>query len=185
MSKEQIQNIMIIAAANGDIKTYERLEKKLAGMNKTILGIDVGIHGALAFYDVEELIIFDMPVLGRNKTSRVDGHRLAQIIEVQKPDMAMIEQVNAFGMGATSAYNFGWNCGSLEGVLSAMQVPFEYVTPQRWKAVMNCPKDKDGARMKASQLLPQFAHNWPLKKHDGRAEATLIALYGNNLSSAP
>lgn len=151
--------------------------------NKTILGVDVGMSGALAFYDVDELIIFDMPVLGRNKTKRVDSHRLAAILKEQQPDMAMIEQVNAFGMGATSAYNFGFNCGAVEAVISALNIPFEYVTPMKWKAAMNCPKDKDGARMKASQLLPQFAHNWPLKKHDGRAESSLIALYAASLQS--
>jgi hypothetical protein len=40
------------------------------------------------------------------------------------------------------------------------------------------PKAKDAARARASQLLPQAAHQWPLKKHDGRAESALIALYG-------
>jgi hypothetical protein len=40
------------------------------------------------------------------------------------------------------------------------------------------PAEKDGARARASQLLPQHAGHWPLKKHDGRAEAALIALYG-------
>jgi len=145
---------------------------------KTILGIDVGIKGALSFYDGEELIIYDMPVFKRNKTSRLDGITARNIILTQSPDHVYIEQVNAFGMGATSAYNFGWNCGAIEGVLSAHLIPFTYVTPRKWKNEMNCPTDKDAARMRATQLLPQFAHNWDLKKHDGRAEASLIALYG-------
>lgn len=149
-------------------------------MNKTILGIDVGMYGALSFYDIDELIIFDMPIMGRNKTSRVDCHKLAEIIFNQAPDHAYVEQVNAFGMGATSAYNFGWGCGAIEGVLSTLKVPYTYVTPQKWKGALNVPKDKDAARSRASQLLPAFAHNWPLKKNDGRAESALIALYGVN-----
>lgn len=142
-----------------------------------ILGIDVGIKGALCLYDGTELIIWDMPVLKRNKTSRLNCHLLKQYLSEYKIDHACIEQVNAFGMGATSAYNFGWNCGALEGVISCLDIPFTYVTPQKWKKEMQCPKNKDGARMRATQLLPMHCHNWDLKKHDGRAEASLIALY--------
>lgn len=143
-----------------------------------IAGIDVGISGAISTIDDKELIITDMPVYQRNKTKRVDCHTLARIFEGDRPDHAFIEQVNAFGMGATSAYNFGWSCGAVEGVLATLRVPFTYFTPQIWKKAMQCPKEKDGARMRASQLLPEYAHNWDLKKHDGRAEAALIALYG-------
>lgn len=147
---------------------------------ETVMGVDVGIKGALSFFDKNELIIYDMPVFPRNKTKKVDCHTVSKIITEQKPDHAYIEQVNAFGMGATSAYGFGWNCGVIEAILACHNIPFTYVTPQKWKKAMDCPKDKDAARMRASQLLPQHAHNWDLKKHDGRAEASLIALYGFN-----
>ena len=149
--------------------------------NKTILGVDVGMNGALSFYDGSELIIYDMPTFKRNKTNRVDCAALHGIVKEQLPvHHAYIEQVNAFGMGASSAMNFGWSCGVVEAIVAALQIPFTYVTPQVWKKTMDCPKDKDAARMRAGQLLPTHAHNWPLKKHDGRAEASLIALYGFN-----
>lgn len=145
---------------------------------KTILGIDVGMSGALAFYDGKELIIHDMPTFERNKTNRVNCHALHEICSKNHATHTYIEQVNAFGMGASSAYNFGWSCGVIEAVLSCLQIPFTYVTPMKWKKDMQCPKDKDASRMRATQLLPQFSHNWSLKKHDGRAEASLIALWG-------
>jgi len=147
---------------------------------KTILGIDVGMNGALSFYDGNELIIYDMPTFARNKTNRLDCHKLHGILKTNHADHAYIEQVNAFGMGASSAYNFGWSCGVIEAVIACAGIPFTYVTPQKWKKAMDCPKDKDASRMRASQLLPKFSHNWDLKKHDGRAEASLIALYGYN-----
>lgn len=145
-----------------------------------VMGVDVGINGAISFYDGGELIIWDMPVFSRNKTKKVDNVVLKKIINEQLPNHAYIEQVNAFNMGATSAYGFGWNCGCIEAVLSCCKIPFTYVTPQVWKKAMQCPKDKDSARMRASQLMPDHAHNWDLKKHDGRAESALIALYGFN-----
>jgi hypothetical protein len=43
---------------------------------------------------------------------------------------------------------------------------------------MGVTKSKDGCRARASQLLPEAADQWPLRRHDGRAEAALIALYG-------
>jgi crossover junction endodeoxyribonuclease RuvC len=49
------------------------------------------------------------------------------------------------------------------------------VTPQRWKKTMldGQGKDKDAARFKAQALFPQIELH--LKKHDGRADALLIA----------
>jgi len=146
---------------------------------KIILGIDVGMSGALAFLG-EDLKIFDMPVHERNKTKRMDCYALHEILRDNRADHAYVEQVNAFGMGASSAYNFGWGCGAIECALSFWGVPFTYVSPQAWKKAMQCPKEKDGARMRASQLMPSHAYQWTLKKHDGRAEAALIALYGSN-----
>ena len=150
--------------------------------SKTILGIDVGMTGALAFYDEDELIIYDMPVVKRNKTRRIDCLALNKIVQEHGfIDMAYIEQVNAFGMGATGAYNFGWSCGVVEAIVAALGIPFTYVTPMKWKPGVGIPKgsDKDYSRTRATQLLPRFAHGWDLKKHDGRAEASLIALYGH------
>lgn len=150
---------------------------------KNILGIDVGMNGALSFYDGKELLVYDMPTFERNKTRRLDCLSLHGIMSLHKPHHVFIEQVNAFGMGVTSAYSFGWSCGAIEGVVASLQIPFTYVTPQKWKKEMQCPKNKDSSRMRASQLLPQHAHNWDLKKHDGRAESALIALYGYNLNA--
>jgi hypothetical protein len=48
---------------------------------------------------------------------------------------------------------------------------------------LRVPAEKDGARARASQLIPAGASWWPLVKHDGRAEAALIALYGSRLDA--
>ncbi len=162
---------------------------------KTILGIDVGATGALSFYDGYDLIIHDIPTFQRNKTTRIDNHALATILKSQTINHAWIEQVNAFGMGVSSAYNFGWNCGCIEAVLSALNIPFSYVTPMVWKKELEVPKDKNStknknlARMRATQMMPQYAHNWDKAKDHNRAESALIALYGflrsNHLTLKP
>ena len=92
----------------------------------TILGVDCGMAGALSFYDGDELIIYDMPVLARSKTKRVDCHKLNSILRSGFADHAFIEQVNAFGMGATGAYNFGWSWALHRQTMPPQSLPCLY-----------------------------------------------------------
>lgn len=150
---------------------------------KTILGIDPGLNGALAFMDDHELLIYDIPTLaiernGKNKR-QIDLQKLASILRIYKIDHCYLENVNAMpGQGVSSMFQMGRGYGQIEMALAALCIPVTYVTPQKWKKSLAVPKDKDGARQRASQILPQWAHNWPLKKHADRAEAALIAYYG-------
>lgn len=146
----------------------------------TILGIDPGMGGALASISGEESIVYDMPTFeitkGGSVRRRIDIPKLLDILKNDGADHVFIERVSAQpGNGATHAFTYGFGCG-----VTAAGIPFTYVAPQTWKKALNCPADKDGARMRASQLLPAMRENWPLKKHDGRAEAALIALWGRN-----
>lgn len=153
------------------------------------LGIDPGLSGALALYvpDGDVLLIADVPVheLKRNgKTRREpDVQAICNIIAdcAAYGDVRVwIEHVSAMpGEGAVGAFTFGKVVGLLTGICAANRLVIERVTPSVWKKALAVPSDKDGARARASQLLPAHSRNWPLKKHDGRAEASLIALYGS------
>jgi len=148
-----------------------------------ILGIDPGITGALSFYDGTELLLYDMPFYevkkGKTIRKRVDFMQLCNIIEMYKPSHAYVELVSAqFGNGAASAFSFGCAVTCVDNALLVCKTPHTYVAPQVWKKAMSCPADKDASRMRASQLLPQFAHNWYRKKDHNRSESALIALYG-------
>lgn len=150
---------------------------------KTILGIDPGMGGALVSISETEKIVYDMPTFeitkNGGKRRMIDIQKLMHIIKSDKATHVFIERVNAQPQnGVAAAFTFGFGCGVIEACVTAAGIPFTYVTPQSWKKAMSCPADKDGARMRASQLLPDMSHNWDLKKHDGRAEAALIALYG-------
>ena len=150
----------------------------------SILGVDVGMSGAIASLsrDLKDNIIHDMPVysITKGKTARntINIPKLLEIFRNEKAEHVYIERVAAFGMGVTSAFSFGFGCGVVEACVVAAGIPFTYVSPQTWKKAMNCPADKDAARMRATQLLPDMGHWWELKKHDGRAESCLIALWG-------
>lgn len=157
-----------------------------------IIGIDPGLHGAIATLKGDTLSIDDIPTLdigvgrtagGAKKAKLViDEIALANLIDEiagSGPATIWLEQVGVRpGEGAVGAFSFGRTYGLLRGMAAAHFLPIRDVTPQVWKKAMGVKGDKDQSRLRASALRPADAHLWPLKKHDGRAEAALIALYG-------
>lgn len=149
-----------------------------------ILGVDPGLGGAICLYHSTEVVeVHDIPTFalsrnGKNKRE-VDAVALANLIGERVAGHAFVEKVNAMpGQGSTSMFAFGKSYGVIIGVLAAYGVPMTFVAPRVWKKALGVPADKDGARARASQLMPENAWLWPLVKHDGRAEAALIAYWG-------
>jgi crossover junction endodeoxyribonuclease RuvC len=149
------------------------------------LGIDPGLHGALCFMSNggADLRVVDMPIhhLSRNGKAKneIDLVELSRLIDAGTVNHAFVEQVGPMpGQGISSVFAFGKGYGAVLGILAAHFIPVTMVTPQRWKKALQVPAEKDGARARASQLMPRHAGNWTRVKDDGRAEASLIALYG-------
>lgn len=148
-----------------------------------LCGIDPGLNGAIALRDLKtgKLTIHDMPVLQLKKKS-LDYHGLS----------AILSNAHLCGGGIGHAWieqtwtrpgegNSGILVGTYMAVLATLTtlgIPWHTPAPQTWKKVLGVPGEKDGARARANQLMPEFADQWPLKKHDGRAEAALIVQYG-------
>lgn len=156
---------------------------------KSILGIDPGLSGALALYQPEagDLAVHDMPTLRIGSKRQIDEYALARIIDAWSAQIAevWIEQVGVRpGEGAVGAFSFGRGYGLLRGVCAASFLAMQDVPASAWKRHLRVSGDKDEARARASTIFPRHASLWPLKKHDGRAEASLIALYGARHSLA-
>ena len=153
-----------------------------------ILGIDPGLNGALAFYDTQEqsLLVIDMPtveIVRGGKTKReVNGTLLSNAIitsAVEKPRVAYVERVGAMPkQGVSGMFSFGRSMGLIEGVLAAWDIPMRLVNPKEWRKFSDCPDGKDGSRVAVMRLYPNATESFKLKKHDGRADATLIMHYG-------
>ena len=150
-----------------------------------LCGIDPGLSGAIAIYDTstEELVTHEMPVhvLARGgKTKReIDRHTLADILRADRLGHAFIESVSSMpGQGVASMFAFGRAFGIVLGIVAAVGIPETLVASHTWKKRLGVPAAKHGARARASQLFPAAADQWRLVKHDGRAEAALIALWG-------
>lgn len=148
------------------------------------LGIDIGLNGALALVEDDQLIeVHDMPtftVERNNKNKRmVNAAELARLIRQAAPGSAYLERLNAMpGQGVTSMFSMGQSLGVVIGVLAALDVPTTTIPPRTWQKALDVPQGKDGSRYRAAQLFPSYAAQFARVKDDGRSDAALIAAYG-------
>jgi hypothetical protein len=175
-------------------------------LRERFLGVDVGIHGAVAALDVGAdgfvgLSVHDMPIL-RSKTAKAKGKATMdtasivrlfdQLHAVRLLDgadvRATLEMVAAMpGQGVSAMFSFGRALGTIETALAASRIPCDPVRPNVWKRALRVPAAKDGSVLRADQLFPSSAHLWRGSRGgllDGRAEAVLLAYYGWTLASA-
>lgn len=156
-----------------------------------VIGIDPGIGGAVAFYETGGGLLEarDMPTTevkrGKRTTREVDAAALSDILIWVATENGcvihvVIERQGAMPkQGVASTFSLGNSFGVCRGVAAALWLPVSYVTPREWKKWAGLiGQPKDASRGRASELLPGYAHLWPLKKHHGRADAALIALWG-------
>lgn len=92
-----------------------------------------------------------------------------------------LERVNAMpGQGVTSMFKFGENFGFIQGLLAAYSIPYELVTPQKWKKEFQITGDKNSSVAVCKRLFPVVSLRRTdrcKKDHDGMAEALLMAEY--------
>lgn len=149
-------------------------------MTALTLGVDPGRKGALALVDPDGALVdvIDMP----DATGAALGAHLAGFLEDHRPHtvaVAWVEKVHAMpGQGVTSMFNFGANYGAICGVLGALGVRVELVTPNAWKKAAGLTADKGLSRQRACERWPLEARRFARKMDDGRAEAALLADHG-------
>jgi Holliday junction resolvasome RuvABC endonuclease subunit len=67
----------------------------------------------------------------------VDASALRQLLAEWKPTIVYIEKVHAMpGQGVSSVFSFGAAFGTIKGVLVGLGIPYQLVTPQKWKKVL-------------------------------------------------
>jgi crossover junction endodeoxyribonuclease RuvC len=148
-----------------------------------VVGVDCGFSGAIAHYctRTKDLDVVDMPVILNSKgKTEIDIHSLLHLLEPEAKDrMAVVEQVASRpNQSSVATFRFGMGYGALIACVAANKTPMHLVTPQKWKKHFGLTSDKDTSRQLAIQRWPEHYELFKLKKHDGRAEASLIALYG-------
>ena len=171
----------------------------------SFLGIDPGISGAVALLLPNGSVRFwDTPSIKTGGKRDYDGMHMQEIL-LEALDRAVdaenlpegtnveplglhlhvyIERAQAMPkQGVTSMFNYGKGFGLWLGLLIGIGIPYTLVSPRRWKAVMlsDMPKDKGASLLRVKQLFPQCASQLQLVKDHNKAEALLIAAYGQRL----
>ncbi len=146
-----------------------------------ILGIDPGLTGAMAILDSDGApeLVADLPVIRDRSLAWIDGGSLqSTLLDALRgcPCRAVVERVSAMPrQGVASSFAFGVGLGSILATLQTLHLPIELVTPAAWKLALGLGKDKRASIDKARLLFPTA--DLRLAKHDGRAEALLLAYY--------
>lgn len=151
---------------------------------RPIIAVDPGLTGAVAVLSPggELECVADLPVIRDGRLSWIDGGRFTSfLIDASRGRLAraVVERVGAMPrQGIASAFNFGAGLGSVLSILQARHLPIELVTPAVWKRALGLTNDKHASLNRARLLFPTA--DLTLAKHDGRAEAILLAYWALN-----
>lgn len=155
-----------------------------------VMGIDPGIKGAFCVLELKLgqkptlITIKDFPLMELKRANgtakiRLDLPSLAFSLDMFSSNVgiALIEDVGAMTTQADPIrmFTFGFATGAVHGILGSIGIKVEAVRPEIWKAMMGLSKDKQRSFDLALKLYPEAAKYLTLKKHDGRAEALLLA----------
>jgi crossover junction endodeoxyribonuclease RuvC len=137
-----------------------------------IVGVDPGLTGALALLQDGELTdVVDMPVLDR----RVQAPEIVRLLQRWSPTVVVVEEINAMPRGSIASFSLGYSMGTLVAAVQTSSHPLARITPSEWKRIMRLTRDKNLSRRMATEMWPHKRDEFRLAKHDGRAEAALIA----------
>jgi len=136
------------------------------------VGIDPGLSGGIAALTDNGLVVLAerMPETRRDVMDVFDDIRGRQPVE--GPARAYLEKVHSSPqMGVKSAFTFGGGYERVAMGLTACEIPFDEITPQRWQLIVGCRTrgDKNVSKRRAQELFPHW------KITHAIADALLIA----------
>lgn len=145
-----------------------------------IIGIDPGQSGGICRL-LYEAYIFPL-IVTKMPNNYID---ILGCLRVNQPNTkCYIELVHSFpGQGVASSFKFGMGYGALQMALTALKIPFETVSPQKWQKALGIrsrdkkeskTQFKNRLKIKAQQLFPKHSSQINLSTCD----AILIAEYG-------
>jgi crossover junction endodeoxyribonuclease RuvC len=141
------------------------------------IGIDPGKGGGICFIKNKDIAVaYKCPETIEQMTSI-----LKKEIKGFRKKQATIENVHSMPRdGVVSAFSFGRNFGTWLGILTALNIDFNMVSPQKWmKTFHPLPKEKKSRKHKLKQIA--FDLHPDAKNTLSTADAVLIAHYGLTL----
>ena len=102
------------------------------------IGIDPGAKGCMCLIGNGKLVFKDCDLKEYSSTLKA----LSSPYDTEL--MVAVEKVHAMpGQGVSSSFSFGQRLGELEGILTALQVPYELVAPKDWQKACGIPAKSD------------------------------------------
>lgn len=155
--------------------------------NMVYIGIDPGKKGGIAVIEdlKDEKEIHAHPY-SDDVLKKICKDILADW-SVQKASVfCVVEKVGAMPkQGVTSTFNFGKSFGYILGVLEANGIPYQLISPQRWKKHFSLTNDKNKSIQTAKRLFPSVSllpTDRCRVESDGMAEALLMAEFARRMS---
>ena len=137
------------------------------------IGIDPGAKGAMAVIQGDDAVVIPF-----DQDSYI---RYLKDIKQNFPCICCIEAVHSIsGQGIASSFKFGTSYGWLLGMLDTIGIPYQPVTPQKWKKEFGLNSDKAASVEVCKRLYPNvnlLRTERSRKEDDGMAEALLMATY--------
>lgn len=156
-----------------------------------IVAIDPGVRGAIArLLDNGDGEVRDMPIRAKQGNGKVKNEvdpkalqsMLRELVPANEKAIVVMEALNTFAGGSVQTM------GSLEATKATILAVCELsgfdvviVTPQVWQRFFGIKKTQaENTKAQSLRIARQLfgEHLCPLAKHDGRADALLIARYG-------
>jgi hypothetical protein len=116
------------------------------------MGLDPGAHGAITVLPARRSDVFEI-----YKLDNISDLDLLLWLQARTHliEFAVLERVGGYtggdGQPGSAMFNFGRGYGKLEMGLTAANIPYEAVQPQKWQKALGIPpRDKDG------ESKPQF-----------------------------
>ena len=137
------------------------------------IGIDPGAKGCMCLIGNGKLVFKDFDLKKYSSTLKA----LSSPYDTEL--MVAVEKVHAMpGQGVSSSFSFGQRLGELEGILTALQIPYELVAPKDWQKACGIPakSDKKGIASVMQKLYPTaelYGNKGGLR--DGRSDALGLA----------
>jgi crossover junction endodeoxyribonuclease RuvC len=144
-----------------------------------VIGIDCGQKGGIAILEPDQARGYPMPLAGKE----VDAREIAGLFGGYRDALVIVEKVGSMPkQGVSSTFKFGVNYGRVLGVIEALGMRYQLVTPQAWKKVVlaGTNRDKFAAVEFVNRRYPEvdLVPGRMRTAHDGIADAVCLAEYG-------
>ena len=153
-----------------------------------VIGIDLGVTGAMTAIGPQGLTVHDLPITEDERGKRLNAPAFVALVRQLIPasetgllaaENVHVMQVKGRAMSHSTETTLVGLRYAVQAVADCLRLRLELVTPQSWKKHYGIKADTKGqqARETAARLYPEAAPMLARVKDHNRAESVLIAHY--------